>query len=198
MNRILAIIISAAVTFGFLGCTGGQKSITIVADTEIMGFVTSSSSAITWASQIVVGDNTVDFFSRGFLSFSTEELPAYATITSAVFRLYTDAVNGTPFFDLGPLIVDHVEYGDTLDADDMDTVPLHSSVGTLTKTDEGEYVELDVTQYLQGDIDNAKGRTQYRLKFQIDTDSDRTEDAVFYIRTLSGEKTPQLYVEYKP
>lgn len=68
-------------------------------------------------------------------------------------------------------MIDHINWGDTLETTDFDisgteigTFSTDSTVGW--KPDD---TGLDVTQYVQDDIDNGRTATQFRLKFSNDS-----------------------------
>lgn len=147
----------------------------------------------TW--YIEIGRNTT-LTSRGYVSFDLSSLPSGATITSATLRMYQTEVVGTPYSG-NSLIIDHVDYGDSLGSEDYALSPLESAFGTLTSNPNVEWKDLSVTNQVKNDVANGRTRSQFRLRFQVEmTGADawaRFESGDNYVGTGN---LPQLVVKY--
>ena len=179
------------------GRTNSRITATFNSTSGLDGYVTSTGSAVTW-SQAVVGDNSVNIAVRGFLSFDISGIPLSANIISATLRAYQEGVNGTPYADLGDVIVDHLNYGSILDGSDYDLAALQSNVGSLSNNAAIEYKTLDVTARVEADINAGRARSQYRLLLPTSTDSDNSEDSAFFTTAncCSGN-LPELVITYE-
>jgi hypothetical protein len=145
----------------------------------------------------MVGDTSVNTGCRGFVSFDIGSIPPGATIISATLRMYQEAVNGRPYADLGNIMVDHIDYGSTLDGADYSLLALKEAIGTISNNAALEFKILDVTESLQDDMDHGRTRSQYRLLFPTQTDNDSVEDAAFFTSANIGGHTPELVVTYQ-
>lgn len=183
-----------AADFGRTNC---PITVTLNSTRGLDGYVTSTGSAVTW-SQAMVGDNSANIAVRGFLSFDISSIPPSANIISATLRAYQEGVNGTPYADLGNVIVDHLDYGTTLDGTDYDLAALQSNVGSLSNNAAIEYKTLDVTARVKADINDGRARSQYRLLLPTPTDSDNFEDAVFFTSAnCCTSNLPELVITYQ-
>ena len=148
----------------------------------------------TWYIQI--GRNAT-LTERGFVSFDISSIPSGKVIDEANLRLYQGEVVGTPYSSLGSLILDHLDYGDSLGNEDLNASPVSSNIGTLTSNATVEWKDLIVTNALKADISSGRSRSQYRLRFTTEaTGADawaRFESADNYMST--GNR-PQLVVKY--
>jgi|LGOV01.1.fsa_nt_gb hypothetical protein len=179
------------------GKTDCPVIVTLNSTSGLDGFVTSGESAVTW-SQIMVGDTSANVSVRGFLSFDISSIPPFANIVSATLRAYQEAVTRTPYADLGNVIVDHLDYGTTLDGTDYDLAALQSNVGTLSDNPTIEYKTLDVTTRVEADINDGRARSQYRLLYPTPTDGDSLRDAAFFTSAYPGTgNLPELVVTYQ-
>lgn len=145
----------------------------------------------------MVGDTSTDYYAEGYFSFDIGQIPSGATILSATLRLYHEATLGTPFEDLGPLLVDHLDYGDTLDPGDANLAALQADVGSLAQGSIGQYVGIDAGGSVQDDVSLGRPRSQYRLRFTTTTDNDGVEDSVFFTGYGGTQNKPQLVVRYE-
>lgn len=155
----------------------------------------------------LVGDNLMDQGLRGFVGFDISGLSG-KTVTSATLRVYqasttADDVNGeSPYGSgqLGSIVVDHVDFGSTLDTDDFDGGTLTSNIGTiLTESSEG-WKTLDVTSYVQADINSGRPASQFRLRFSSDTDNDGKNDVAAFDNsedTYGTGNVSELLVDYQ-
>jgi hypothetical protein len=181
------------------------ESATLPSDRNLQGYLVNDDSGGP-ADQILVGNGnlvppTGELVARGFMTFDPSPIPSGANIESVELRFYQKAVEGNPY-GLGGLVLEHVVYGDSLDASAFD-VPALDSVALDRQTEAGAwYVVTDdaLARWLMEDL--ASGRTlQLRLRFSQETDGDGEEDYVGIEgrRTAIGERRyPQLTVTYLP
>ena len=164
------------------------------------------------------GNNTVDirvgngaFFGspsqelviRGFMSFDLTGIPASANVQSIQLRFYQTNVTGTPYAKLGNLLIQHVDYGSTLDNAAYDTPVLHSAI-LSPHTGSGEWYTITantISDWIEADLAAGRSRTQFRLQFSTETDGDGLQDTASF---ESGENyfgtgnVPQLTITYSP
>lgn len=104
---------------------------------------------------------------RQLYSFNIASIPATATIMSATLRLYQCDVAGLPYTRLGNVLVDQVNYGNSLSAGVYNGMTVVSNIGTLS-TDPGlGYRIMGVTTRVQNDLVAARTASQYRLRFSL-------------------------------
>ncbi len=195
MKRLMPSITLWAI-LGITSMSFAQSTITLNSTSGVDGIVTSGGSVMTIA-EIFAGDTYVNTGVRGFVSFDIASIPPGATIISATLKMYQEAVNGTPYADLGNIMVDHIDYGPTLDSDDYSLLALEDDIGTISNNGAFEFKTLDVTESLQDDMDHGRTRSQYRLRFPTQTDNDSIEDAAFFVQANYGDNSPKLVVIYE-
>ena len=120
------------------------------------------------------------------------------TIEKVTLRMYQRSVSGTPYAGSNSLVVDHIDYSNSLEGADYDKSPIASNIGTLTSNAAVEWKDLDITSRFNNDLTNSRSRSQYRIKFSTETDGDGSEDFVYFDSANSGynTNTPQLVVKY--
>ena len=108
------------------------------------------------------------------LSFSLEDVPAGAEITSALLRLRTTRVTGEPLL-MDPLLIERVDIGTALDGTDFSSLALSSATNV---TMNGLLVtrEIEVTTLVQQDVNELRTRTDLRLRLFGGTDGDLRDD----------------------
>jgi len=85
-----------------------------------------------------------------------------------------------------PCYLDHVDYGLYLDVGDFNSGVFEYHIGDISETPESGWRMLEVTQYVEEDIQDEREYSQYRLRFPIDTDYDNLTDVLIF---GSGEST---------
>lgn len=137
---------------------------------------------------------------RGFVSFDLTGIPGGAKVTQATLRLYQVKVVGSPYSVGGALKIDHLNYGDTLEAADYSAPALLSSFATLSSSPVAEWKEVDVTASIKDDMDAARSKSQYRIHFVTENSGgDVTGDFVYFESSDNSESTgntPQLVIKY--
>jgi hypothetical protein len=199
---VLAIVGGCLLT---LAACEPTQTLTIASDAALDGWVQSDGYAEANGGGPGVGD--VDGFKPGighrqFYSFGLSEIPASATIVRATLNLYLVTVLGDPFGNHGVVLVDHLDYGGSLDGADYGASALDPAIGTIADDPTIEYKTMDVTSELEADLAAARSRTQFRLRFSIlDTDDDGVNDYVAFTDAEDSckgvNKPPHLLVEYK-
>lgn len=141
---------------------------------------------------IRIGDESSNSQYRGFLSFDTSALPDSAQILSAVLYLYKTGNNGgDPFASHGNLTLD-IKSGTfnnpVLENADFAVAASISEAGIFNTVYDNQWSHAQLKQNALGSI-NKTGRTQVRLRFQLDDDNDRKSDYVIF---ASGEAEASL------
>lgn len=137
---------------------------------------------------------------RGFVSFDLSTLPEGATITEATLRIYQYKTVGDPYGVGGKVVVDHLDYGDSLGNEDYSSAAILSSFVTLTQNDVIEWKDAEVTDRVVDDIDNNRGRSQYRIHHETESaGGSHTGDFAYYESAENNGGTgnsPQLVIKY--
>lgn len=136
-----------------------------------------------------VGAPGSGIYARQFLSFDLTAVPAGAIVTSAVLRVDSFVVVGTPFSTLGTVLVDHLHYG-ALDGNDFGARALVDGIGTLADDETLGPRSLDVTAAVAQDVALRRPHSQFRLRFSpTENDGDPVNDFVSFAESeaaLSG------------
>jgi len=146
----------------------------------------------------MVGSPSYELVSRGFVSFDIPSSLNGKTIEKVTLRMYQRSVTGTPYGTSNNLIVDHIDYGNSLEAADYDKSPIASDIGALSPNAVVQWKDLDVTSSFNNDLTNSRSRSQYRIRFATETDGDGSEDFTYFDSANPGysTNTPQLVVKY--
>lgn len=139
---------------------------------------------------------------RQFLSFDLSSVPPNSLVTSAVLRLDQFVVVGAPYATLGPVLVDHVDYG-TLDADDFAARALRTGLGPLSNSAALGGRSCDVTEAVAQDVALGRTRSQFRLYFAPPgSDGDLQNDFASFAEaeaaTTGNGQPPALVVLVRP
>ncbi len=147
-----------------------------------------------------VGDDKANKQYIGILHFDTSSLPDAAVITSVVLKVRKQGITGSdPFVTYGGLLVDIQKpyFGTTvgLVASDFQAAG-QSAVSTFDPNPSDNWYSAIVNSagyiYL-----NLTGTTQLRLRFTLDDNNNRREDAVkFYSGDGTAANRPQLIIQY--
>lgn len=151
---------------------------------------------------------------RGYISFELPQIPEGYVLDSVYVRLYQYASIGDgdiignqepyPLFygqEL-PCIMDHIDYGYQLDPSDWtkgdpgDPGTIHTNIGVISDSAEVGYRYLDITDYVREDYINGRDKTQYRIRFEVDTDWDNKSDNLGFRTTGFGPVTAPLIFLY--
>jgi hypothetical protein len=102
---------------------------------------------------------------RSVATFDLAPLPSDAEIVSAVVTLHQFLVPGTAYEGRGPAILDHVDIGADLSADDFDGGTLTSNIGVLSTDATLGPKSLDVTAQVAADLAAGRTRSSFRVRF---------------------------------
>ena len=157
---------------------------------------------------ILVGNGEItdpggELIARGFVSFDLSEIPPGATIDVVDLEFYQAEISGDPYGKLGTLVLEHVDYGASLDEGAYDTPAMDSAtLGAQVEAGQWYTVSSDVVAgWLQDDITSGSRRFQIRLRFSTETDGDGEEDWISVEpggSILGSSRAPRLTVTYVP
>lgn len=143
-----------------------------------------------------------DPYRRGFVGFDITNLQG-KTVVSATLRIFQVGTTGDPYnisTGLGQIVVDHVNFGNSLDGTAADfSNYIQNNIGTLSTNGNQEWKTLDVKTRVQADINAGRTSSQFRLAFTTNTDNDNiTEIATSEDAEGSGGSPykPELEVIY--
>jgi len=171
---------------------------TLSGDKNLDGFQSSNGGG-NLTLDIRAGRN-VNLVTRGFVSFDISTLPKTSTITEATLRLYQAKTIGNPYGAGGNLMVDHSNFGDSLENADYGVAALLSSFATLSINAAVEWKEVDVTSRVKDDLGSGRSLSQFRIHFTGEnTGGDVTGDFVYIESADNSEGTgnsPELIIKY--
>ena len=145
---------------------------------------------------LFTGDNLNPNFPEGdgvqlFITFDLSEISGLgAEVSSAILRANSAEVRGTPFKDLGNLLVDAVSY-DTFSENLWDLNP-SERVCTLSTSGNDAY-ECDVSSYVRTLVNDGTLKVQLRIRFDKAGDSDGSQDMVFFNATDANANNPGIF-----
>lgn len=196
-----------------LGGCGGMGSSTSVETIELLsepildGAVRSNGSIRTGVDEtgIFTGDDDNEepgVGSRQFFSFALAPIPDGAlSIEAATLQIKQEDSDGDPFANHGVVIVDHLVYGNTLDAADYAAPSLTSALGPFSSDRTSGVRSLDVTSQVVADVRAGRPRSQFRVRFSlVDSDNNgKVERLHFRDADNSSQTTPPpvLVVVYR-
>jgi hypothetical protein len=182
--------------------TGPEITVNLLSTAGLDGYVRSDGNSGTMGGPAITGDldagaPAIGF--RQFYSFDLSPLPAGSTVTSATLQLFQAAVGGTPYLDLGNVIVDHVDYGGALTGAAYGATALASNVGIISSDVTIASKTLVVTARVQADVAAVRTRSQFRVRFStFDSNNDAGSDfAQFTDAEFLGTNVPMLVVKYR-
>jgi hypothetical protein len=168
---------------------------TLRAVTQTLGAVQDRSLTGNWRSDDVYGDNSCtqsgstttcigdssnsNSTYRGFVTFDLSALPAQTEgFSTAQLGMSVDNMRGSPFADLGSLLVEHVSF-DSISLDAFNSAALSSpiSLSSSATLGVGAQLDFDVLSPAADDLP-ALGRSQFRFRFTTGTNSDDSGDLI--------------------
>ncbi|OGM28502.1 hypothetical protein A2962_00820 [Candidatus Woesebacteria bacterium RIFCSPLOWO2_01_FULL_39_61] len=165
---------------------------------ELDGF-RSSSGAGNQSSEIRVGRN-INLVTRGFVSFSLNDLPSGINIEEANLRLYQTKVIGNPYSAGGGLKVDHLTYGNSLDDTDYGMAALVSNLATIATSNVIGWKDTDITMAVRNDVENGRSQSQFRIHFTTENTGGTLIGDFAYFEAAEDSQgtgyTPQLVIKY--
>lgn len=139
---------------------------------------------------LFVGDDLHSDFPSGdgvqaFISFNLSSLGSQ-NVTEAVLRTTNYEIRGTPFKDLGNLIVDEMRYANFNDRLWAWAPVLNGADCVFATSAQGPF-SCDVTEGLQIAFRTGRTKVQFRLRTEIPGDGDGVQDMIFfYISDLNA------------
>lgn len=128
--------------------------------------------------------------SRGLLGFDISSIQG-KTVLSATLRVYLAYNFGGSY----NVIVDHINFGNSMTEDDYSLNTLSANIGTISNNDTLEWKELDVTSYVQSDLAAPRTSSQYRFILDtVDANTKAFEDAE---NAQGTGNRPELVVTYE-
>ncbi len=181
------------------------ETVTFKSERALDGYRLNDGSGST-TEGILVGNGELlapigELVARGFMSFDLSVIPAGATIESIEFRFYQKDVQGDPYGKLGNLVLEHVDYGASLD-DSAYSIPALDSAMLDMQTSPGQWYVLSdpiLASWVQSNLAAGRPRFQLRLQFRQETDGDGLEDWVAIEAgggILGSRNSPQLTITY--
>jgi hypothetical protein len=160
------------------------------------------------AQDILVGNGDLldpvgELVARGFMSFDLSSIPSGATVERAELRFYQKEIQGDPYTKLGNLLLEHIDYGASLDDSAYNTPAIESAVLDQQRTPKAWYILSDptLTSWIQSNVQAGRARFQLRLQFRQETDGDDREDWIAIQAgggILGARDAPQLTITYVP
>ena len=167
------------------GAGGPRRGTPVVLEIESVGildgFVRNDGMVYTSGNGPGVGDldaASLGLAFRMFYAFPLDEIPPGVVVTSVRLRVFQLSITGTPYEDLGDLLVDHVDPNGALDPGDYAGGTLTSNIGTLAMGFGQNYANLGVSNEVQEDLDAARGYSWFRLRFPVDSNVDGGNDVL--------------------
>lgn len=181
------------------------QTVVLTSQGELDGYRANNGDGSTSAEILVgngaIGESGPELVTRGFLSFDLSSIPAGSTIQSVRLEFYQQRIEGEPYLTLGNLVLDHVDYGSSLEGGAFDTPALHTAVLTQMILPNSWYVLSDpsITLWVEDTLAAGRSRFQLRLRFAQETDGDGEEDLVS-IEAGEGPRghAPKLTITYRP
>lgn len=150
--------------------------------------------------EIWVGRNNIATF-RGFVSFDLKSLPSNITMEKATLKMRQMGLVGKPYVIGGNVVVDHLDYGSSLDATDYNRVAIKTHIGVLSDNDTFGEKNLEVTDSVKNDLYYKRGRSQYRLRFATETIGGNSSGDITYFdpeeNLYQNHQPPQLEITFK-
>ena len=145
---------------------------------------------------IFVGDNLNPNFPNGdgvqaFLAFDISALQI-SDFDTAILTSNNLHINGSPFTDLGNIIVEEVQY-DSFSSKLWDIESL-GNVCTLERGTTTGTISCDIEGALSDAIRDGKGTLQLRLRFETVSDNDNSADLALFYRTSSNTNDSGIFI----
>lgn len=138
---------------------------------------------------------------RGFVSFDLSGVPAGANITRATLRMYQVKVEGEPFAGNNLVVLDNLDFGGTLDAEDYQLRAESIGFATLSETAEPGWKETDITDVFMENHQMGLTRSQYRLRSSNESGNVGGLDELATFESANNSLgtgyTPVVIIEYE-
>jgi hypothetical protein len=194
---------------------------------DVFHWYTMDSMYMAYPGSLGCGDGIDGFYftgrpieERGYVSFDLSQIQTDTSekkLSSATFSIYQlqsfgdDKLGVFPIFNNQPgrfpCVLDHVDYGDSLDwwdwfvGENGSPGSIHRNIGILSQTPEVGFRRLNITEHVQEDLNSHKKLSQYLIRFRVDHDNDSlTDNLVFrptgYYPSLKPT-WPQIILEWQ-
>jgi len=145
---------------------------------------------------LFTGDNLNAAFPNGdgvqiFLSFDLSGVEG--DIASATLRSVKPQISGTPFQDLGPLVVDEVRYPE-FSSSLWNLAPTENADSCVSAASRNDPFLCDVTKAVQRSMDDAYKYAQFRIRHEQASDSDGQQDLTMFFLRNSNTNTPSIFL----
>ncbi|MCA9313995.1 MAG: hypothetical protein H6806_01875 [Planctomycetes bacterium] len=204
--QILATLIAASLPLA--GCGGGSifdppvtAQMPNVADESGYAYANGLFYTTDNGFPIRLGDVSSNTQRRGLLRFDLSSIPAGAEIEDAELRIGQYSITSGPYSTLGDVTVDHVSMGVHFDGPDFAGGTLASNIGILSTNTALEEKSLNVKQRVINDLNAGRSTSDFRLRFQLVTDSDNVMDEAEFNNAFDiggNGQIPRLIVRYRP
>lgn len=171
-----------------------EISVTVEDINELTAAVNPGEVVGTPNNDVYIGDDgqgALAKASRAVVTMDLSSLPDDSVeISAATFHAFQSATFGQVYVELGALLMDHATFdvtgGDFDTATDLDcnfafNLEELAPVGVLMDSEEDVNVELDVTEFVQDDLENRvdrNDRSQFRFRLVSDQNLDGGKDGV--------------------
>jgi hypothetical protein len=174
------------------------KTKTLVSTASLDGFESSNGGGNTTV-DIRAGRN-VNLVTRGFVSFDLSSIPSNSTITEATLRLYQIRTSGNPYSVGGKLMVDSLNYGNSLENSDYALTAITTNLVVLTTNPSIEWKDAYVTEAVKKDLSEGRTKSQYRIHFETEVQGGDVAGDFAYFESADNSEgsgnTPQLVIKY--
>jgi hypothetical protein len=143
---------------------------------------------------------------RSYVSFDISGLPD--TVYAASLQLYQfesegNSVNGAFPDSLGNCLVDHIDFGDSLETTDWtkgdsgNPSTLSCQYGLISSSPDTGWRQLDVTSCIRADKTAGRARSQFRVRFPRESDVDGLDDCLKFHSGGAASRQPRIVVRSK-
>jgi hypothetical protein len=174
------------------------KTKTLTSTASLDGFESSNGGGNTTV-DIRAGRN-VNLVTRGFISFDLSSIPSASTITEATLRIYQVRTSGNPYSMGGKLMVDSLNYGNSLENSDYGITAITTNLVTLTTNPSIEWKDASVTEAVKKDLSEGRTKSQYRIHFETEVKGGDVAGDFSYFESADDSEgsgnTPRLVIKY--
>jgi hypothetical protein len=199
MRMPKSVLLPLLASPGLAGCGhAGPTTVAIQSTAVLDGYVTATGLVQAGDVGMSAGDSASNDTARMFVSFPLDQVPAGATVQRAMLEMRQIAVQGGPYAELGPLVLDHVDYGASLDRGDYATGALSAAFAEFATNATLEAKTRDVRRQVEADLASRRTRSDFRLRFVAATDGHADADYARFATAESTSDQPVLRVTYLP
>jgi len=125
-----------------------------------------------------------------FLTFDISEFNEQGNIDSVILSSNDVHISGTPFADIGNLIVESISYDRFSSA--LWNLPSLGEVCVLTSLPNDSF-ECDVSEVVKSSLEDDLSKVQFRLRLEGEGDGDGRSDMVLFYKTNSNTNEPGIF-----